>query len=72
MTQTQNERVLSYLRRGATLTSKQARSRFGVQNLRARIYELREDGHKIVTAPVTFRDTGAQGVTYKLVTRKGR
>ena len=76
MTTTQNDKVLRYLTKGQTLTSKQARSRFGVQNLRARIFELREIGHKIVTNPVTYRDTGAMGVAYKLDTpktaRKGR
>jgi hypothetical protein len=72
MTQTQNAKVLRYLTKGQSLTAKQARSRFGVQNLRARICELREEGHKIVTSPVTFRDTGARGVSYKLVTRKSR
>lgn len=70
MTHTQNDKVLRYLTKGQTLTAKQARSRFGVKNLRARIFELRENGHKIVTNPVTYRDTGATGVAYKLDTQK--
>lgn len=70
MTQTQNDKVLRYLTKGQTLTAKQARSRFGVKNLRARIFELRADGHKIETSPVTFRDTGATGVAYKLAAQK--
>lgn len=70
MTHTQNDKVLRYLTKGQSLTAKQARSRFGVKNLRARIFELREEGHKIVTSPVTFRDTGATGVAYKLATQK--
>ena len=70
MTHTQNDKVLRYLSKGQTLTAKQARSRFGVKNLRARIFELRGDGHKIVTSPVTYRDTGATGVSYKLDTQK--
>ena len=72
MTQTQNEKVLNFLKRGSTLTAKQARSRFGVKNLRARIFELRGNGHKIVTDAVTFRDTGATGVAYKLMASKAR
>lgn len=72
MTQTQNAKVLRYLAKGQSLTAKQARSRFGVQNLRARIFELREDGHKIVSNPVTYRDTGATGVAYKMAARKSR
>jgi len=72
MTQTQNDKVLRYLTKGQSLTAKQARSRFGVKNLRARITELRQNGHKITTTPVTFRDTGRNGVAYKLATRKSR
>ena len=67
---TQAEKVLAYLTKGNTLTSKQARARFKIQNLRARITELRQEGYKIGTTPVVFRDTGAHGVAYTLV--KGR
>jgi hypothetical protein len=69
---TQAEKVLAYLEDGKTLTSKQARARFGIQNLRARIYELREEGYNIVTEQVTFRDTGANGVKYALKRRARR
>ena len=65
-TKTQAEKVLNYLTAGRTLTSKQARSRFGIQNLSARIFDLREEGVNIVTEPVTFRSTGATGVKYTL------
>jgi len=67
---TQAEKVINYLAKGNTLTSKQAKSRFKIQNLRARITELRQEGYKIGTTPVVFRDTGAHGVAYTLV--KGR
>jgi hypothetical protein len=47
---TQNEQIVKYLSVPTrTLTEAQARSRFGVQNLRARISELRSDGTRIVT-----------------------
>lgn len=66
---TQAEKVLTYLKNGNTLTFKQARSRFGIQNLRARIFDLRQEGHNIVTEDVTFRDTGALGVKYAIKRR---
>jgi hypothetical protein len=69
---TQAEKVLTYLENGNTLTFKQARARFGIKNLRARIYELREEGYNIVTETVTFRDTGANGVKYALKRRTRR
>lgn len=71
-TTTQSDKVLAYLEAGRTLTSKQARARFGIQNLRARIHELREEGFNIVTEPVTYRDTGASGVKYLLGRRRSR
>lgn len=63
---TQVEKVLAYLEEGKTLTSKQARSRFKIMNLRARIFDLRTEGYNIATETVTFRDTGAVGVKYFL------
>lgn len=71
-TATQSEKVLDYLEAGRTLTSKQARARFGIQNLRARISELRAEGYNIVSESVTFRDTGANGVKYLLGRRARR
>lgn len=69
---TQSEKILTYLEAGRTLTSKQARARFGIQNLRARIAELRAEGYNIVTEEVTFRDTGFNGVKYSLGRRSRR
>ena len=45
------EKILSFLTKksGNTLTVKQARSRFKAQNITARIDELRQEGHPIVT-----------------------
>lgn len=63
---TQNEKVLNYLNNGKTLTVKQARARFGIKNLTARISELRSEGYNIVGESVTFRDTGARGVRYTM------
>lgn len=69
---TQTDKVLAYLEKGNTLTSKQARARFGISNLRARIHELRTEGYNIVNEDVTFRDTGARGVKYVLKARSRR
>lgn len=69
---TQAEKVLTYLGKGHKLTAKQARSRFKIQNLRARISELRSEGHNIGTTPVVFRDTGANGVAYILEAKPAR
>lgn len=69
---TQSEKVLSYLEKGNTLTARQARSRFGIQNLRARIFDLRTEGYAIVSEEIQFRDTGAYGVKYALKRRANR
>lgn len=45
----QNERLIQYLSTGRTITSTQARSRFGVRNLRARVNDLRNDGFCVYT-----------------------
>lgn len=41
--------ILKYLSKGKTLTTKQARTMFKIQNVAARIYDLRGDGQPIVT-----------------------
>ena len=41
--------MLKYLSKGKTLTTKQARSMFKVTNVAARIHDLRNDGHAIMT-----------------------
>lgn len=70
-TVTQTEKVINYLRvPGRTLTSKQARARFGIQKLSARIAELRSAGYNIVSETVTYRDTGFTGVKYSLNNRR--
>ena len=46
---TQLEKVLSHLKRGKQLTVSEALSRYGVQRLAARIYDLRQEGFIIYT-----------------------
>lgn len=38
------DRVLTYLSKGNTITETQARTKFGLRNLRATISDLREEG----------------------------
>jgi|NOAtaT_6_FD_contig_21_10711073_length_572_multi_3_in_0_out_0_1 hypothetical protein len=59
---TQNERLIQYLSTGRTLTAAQARSRFGVRNLRARVNDLRNDGFCVYT------NRNSNGVTYRMGT----
>lgn len=49
VTKTQNEKILDFLRTGKQLTVSEARNRFGVSKLSARISELRSLGYKIYT-----------------------
>lgn len=68
MTKTQNEKIAKFLeRRGASLTAAQARARFGVQNLRARIYDLREEGYAIATTMKMTRNSSQPVAFYSFV-----
>lgn len=61
---TQNAKILSYLNKNpgsTTLTVEQARNRFGIANPRARFFELREDGHPIVTEMRRGKDGVSRG-----------
>ena len=68
---TQVEKVRNYLEAGRTLTAAEARSRFGIVNLRARIYDLRQEGMVIGTQAYT-RKNGASAVKYVMRSRRGR
>jgi hypothetical protein len=46
---TQNDRLARFLSTGRSITSAQARSRFGIRNLRARISDLRNSGVCVYT-----------------------
>jgi hypothetical protein len=68
---TQIEKIRKHLNGGNSLTAAQARSRFGVQNLRARVYDLRQEGMVIGTEPYTRKD-GTVACKYSLKTAKTR
>jgi hypothetical protein len=45
----QNDRLVRYLSTGRTISAAQARSRFGIRNLRARVNDLRSEGFCVYT-----------------------
>ena len=58
LTRPQNTFLVEYLRgNGRELTSRQADSLYGIQNLRARMTELRQSGYKVRTHKNTVGTT---------------
>ena len=51
MKASQEQKVLSHLKRYAGLTTLTAFERYGISRLSARIFELREEGYDIVSVP---------------------
>ena len=49
----QNNKILSHLKSGYPLTPKDAQELFGVYRLSARVYDLTQKGHPIVSARKT-------------------
>ena len=50
---TQNQQILEYLKSGKKLTPIIALEKFGCFRLSARIFNLREEGHAIITKNIT-------------------
>ena len=48
----QCKNILSHLKRGRSLTAIQALDMFGVMRLAARVSDLRDSGHQIITTPI--------------------
>ena len=64
------EKILNYLSKTEgynTLSTAQARARFGIQNVSARIDELRQEGHVIYTNTRT-RGDGSKVSVYRMGT----
>jgi len=62
------QKILNYLSKSEgynTLTTAQARARFGIQNVAARIDELRQEGHVIYTNTVA-RGDGSKVKAYRI------
>jgi hypothetical protein len=45
----QQQKLYQYMRKNRRITAKQAESKFGTKNLRARVYDLRLEGWTIVS-----------------------
>jgi hypothetical protein len=50
---TQNEEILKHLQSGKVISPIEALEKFGCMRLGGRIFELKQQGHKIVTDMVT-------------------
>ncbi|BAQ90879.1 hypothetical protein [uncultured Mediterranean phage uvMED] len=50
---TQNQQILDYLKSGKKITPLTALKKFGCFRLSARIFNLKEEGHAIITNNVT-------------------
>lgn len=59
----QKLKILNTLKAGRSLTEKQAVRR-GIMNVRARITELRQDGHEIVNVPTKTGSKYVLGVSF--------
>lgn len=56
MSETQNKQILDYLKKGHTITPLEALYKFKCFRLSARIFNLKEQGHHIITKNITVRD----------------
>jgi hypothetical protein len=61
--------IMAHFRRGHSLTARESSALFGKDRLAARIQELREDGHDILTTPELNANGGRHG-RYSLITEK--
>lgn len=66
-TKSQADQVLEYLRSGNTITPLEALQMFGIMRLGARIWDLKDNGHNIVTE--TEENEGKRYARYKLITK---
>ncbi len=61
---TQCERVLQYMKDFGTITPLQALGDLGVMRLGARIWDLRQDGHKITRRMVSAKNRYGESVSF--------
>ena len=69
MTARHKTQIMAHFRKGLTLTARESSSLFGKDRLAARIQELREAGHNILTTPEDNGNGGRHG-RYSLITDK--
>lgn len=60
----QRERVLEYLQRYGSISDTEARDDLGIRRVGARIFELKDLGHKIVTKMEIGRNRFGEKVKY--------
>lgn len=63
---TKIEKLLKRLATGKNLTVAEARTRYGVQNLSARISDLRDEGFTIYTNSIRDNKTGRKVTAYRM------
>ncbi len=69
MTATHKLQIMRHFRKGLTLTARESIDLFNKDRLAARIHELREDGHHILTTPEP-NDNGGNHGRYSLIKEK--
>ena len=68
MSQTQENQILNHLKQHKFITSWEAIQEYRITRLSARIYELRERGHNIITKNVS--ENGKRFAEYSLIKLK--
>ena len=58
MKQSQNTRLLAYLKQNGSITQREAIKHLNIYRLSARIYDLKRRGHSILTTPVSYIESG--------------
>ena len=61
---THNEKVLKYLKLYGSITPQEALTSFGCMRLSARIYELRQQGHFIISESARGLNRNGEPVTF--------
>jgi hypothetical protein len=62
-----SQKIVNFLKTGRTLTVAQAQSKFGISNVPARIYDLRENGYPHIYTNTVVKNGKRQSV-YRLGT----
>ena len=68
MSKTQENQILNHLKKHKFITSWEAIQEYRITRLSARIYELREKGHQIITKNIT--ENGKRFAEYSLIKLK--
>ena len=66
-TEAQSKQILEYLQKGNSLTPLEALKMFDCMRLGARVYDLKSQGHEIVTEMVKDEKSGKKYASYRLM-----